>query len=60
MAPMVSDEAFRLDASLAVNTIVTAMYVLVNPTDMLAMASLVKAYRKVCLGNEEATDTELL
>lgn len=59
MAPMVSDEAFRLDASLAVNTIVTAMYVLVNPTDMLAMASLVKAYRKVCLGNEEATDTEL-
>lgn len=59
MAPMVSDEAFRLDASLAVNTIVTAMYVLVNPTDMLAMAALVKAYRKVCLGNEEATDTEL-
>lgn len=59
MAPMVSDEAFRLDASLAVNTIVTAMYVLVNPTDMLAMATLGKAYRKVCIGNESTTDTEL-
>lgn len=59
MAPMVSDEAFRLDASLAVNTIVTAMYVLINPTDTLAIANLVKAYRKVCLGNNQLTDTEI-
>lgn len=59
MAPMVSDEAFRLDASLAVNTIVTAMYVLINPTDTLAMANLVKSYRKVCLGNNQLTDTEI-
>ncbi len=59
MAPMVSDEAFRLDASLAVNTIVTAMHVLVNPTDTLAMANLVKAYRKVCLGNDQLTDSQI-
>lgn len=59
MAPMVSDEAFRLDASLAVNTIITAMRVLINPTDTLALADLVKAYRKVCLGNDELTDTEI-
>ncbi len=59
MAPMVSDQAFRLDASLAVNTIVNAMYVLVYPTDTLAMATLVKAYRKVCLDNRLLTDAEL-
>lgn len=59
MAPMVSDEAFRLDASLAVNTIITAMHVLVYPTDTLALANLVKAYRKVCLSNENVTDTEI-
>lgn len=59
MAPMVSDEAFRLDASLAVNVITGAMRVLINPTDSLAVATLVKAYHKVCLGDEQATDTQL-
>ncbi len=59
MAPMVSDEAFRLDASLAVNTIVTAMYVLVNPADTLAMSTLVKAYRKVCMADDMLTDADL-
>ncbi len=59
MAPMVSDEAFRLNASLAVNTIITAMHVLVTPTDTLALANLVKAYRKVCLGNDRVSDSEL-
>lgn len=59
MAPMVSDEAFRLDASLAVNTIITAMHVLSNPSDNLALATLVKSYRKVCLGNDQLSDTEI-
>ena len=47
MVPMVSDEAFRLDASLAVNTIVTAMHVLATPDDSLALAMLVKVYRNI-------------
>jgi len=59
MAPMVSDEAFRLDASLAVSTIITAMRVLISPNDTLALANLVKAYRKVCLGNDKLSDTNI-
>lgn len=59
MAPLVSDEAFRLDTSLAVNTIVTAMHVLVTPTDTLALATLAKAYQKVCLGNAQLSDSEI-
>ena len=41
---MVSDEAFRLDASLAVNVIVNAMRYLVNPEDGITEAFLAKAY----------------
>lgn len=42
---IVSDEAFRLAASSAVNFIVDALYVLHNPEDILHKASLVKAYQ---------------
>ncbi len=41
---MVSDEAFRLDASQAVNTIVSAMRYLVNPDDGLTEAFLAKSF----------------
>ena len=44
MLKMVSDEAFRLDASQAVNTIVNAMRYLVNPDDGLTEAFLAKSF----------------
>ncbi len=44
MLDMVSDEAFRLDASQAVNTIVNAMRYLVNPDDGLTEAFLAKSF----------------
>jgi ATP-dependent exoDNAse (exonuclease V) beta subunit len=44
MLKMVSDEAFRLDASEAVNVIVNAMRFLTHPTDRLTEAFLIKAY----------------
>lgn len=42
---IISDEAFRLDASLAVNTIVTAMKYMADTTNELALAFLVNAYQ---------------
>ena len=42
---IVSDEAFRLDASTAVNTIIQAMRLLTHPDDMIARANLSKSYR---------------
>lgn len=44
MLKMVSDEAFRLDASQAVNTIVNAMRYLVNPDNGLTEAFLAKSF----------------
>ena len=48
---LISDEAFRLDASLAVNIIMDALRVLMHPNDRLAMANLAKAYCKVTSGS---------
>ena len=48
---LVSDMAYRLDRSLAVLTIVKAMYVLLHPNDILSKAELSKCYRRV-LGEE--------
>ncbi len=56
---MVSDQAFRLDASLAVNTIIRTMKFLSNPNDTLLMATLVKAYHKVTHPDDNNTDTKL-
>lgn len=47
MINMVSDEAFRLDASLAVNVIVKAMYLLTHPGEQLPAAFLAKAYLRI-------------
>lgn len=42
--PVVSDEAFRFDASQAVNLLIDALRVLNNPADTVAVASIAKAY----------------
>lgn len=48
---IVSDEAFRLDASLAVNIIVNALRLLVRRTDLLVMATLAKDYQRLLAGD---------
>lgn len=54
---LVSDEAFRLDASLAVNIIIDALHVLMHPNDRLAIANLAKAYCKVTSGSVYSEST---
>ena len=49
---MVSDEAFRLDASQAVQTLVTALHYLLHPNDDIAHATLLK-YALTYLDSEE-------
>ena len=44
--PLVSDEAFRLDASQAVNTLITALHVLAHPQDEIGKATLRKFARQ--------------
>ena len=60
MVNMVSDEAFRLDSSMAVNIIVNAMYVLTHPDDKLALASLVKLSQHTRHGENGTDDVNLL
>ena len=56
---IVSDEAFRLDASNAVNLMILALKLLVNPEDQLTKAAIVKTY--VCDVKQQAVgDNELL
>ena len=43
---LVSDEAFRLDASLAVNVIIEALRLLTHPHDKLTKSKLVKLYQQ--------------
>lgn len=40
--PLVSDEAFRLDASQAVNILITSLYHLIHPEDLIAKATIEK------------------
>lgn len=49
---LVSDEAFQLDASLAVNILVDALHLLVNQDDILVKSNLAKAYQKSILGKD--------
>lgn len=44
---LVSDEAFRLDASLAVRMLIGALRYLVHPDDKLTIAFLAKAYHRI-------------
>ena len=50
--PLVSDEAFRLDASQAVNALVTALRVLIHPDDPISRATLQK-FALTFLGSDE-------
>lgn len=43
---VVSDEAFRLDASLAINTLINALRLLSNPNDEITKSNLVLTYQK--------------
>ena len=55
---IVSDEAFRLDASNAVNLMILALKLLVNPEDQLTKAAIVKTY--VCdVKQQKISDNEL-
>lgn len=53
---LVSDEAFRLDSSVAVTMIVDAMHLLTHPDDNLARAQLAKGWQRRVLGNMQADD----
>ena len=48
---ILSDEAFRLDASMAVNVLVEAMRWLVEPDNEIVTAYLAKVYQNTILGN---------
>ena len=56
---VVSDEAFRLDASLAVNLLMDALHLLTHPDDQLAKANIAKIYQSQVIGTDKA-DHELL
>ena len=51
---IVSDEAFRLDASVSVTILIQALYLLTHPDDVLAKAIIAKLYQRSVLGNTEA------
>ena len=57
--PLVSDEAFRLDASVAASLLVQALHVLTHPDDLLARATVAKLYHRHVLGDTIA-ENELL
>ena len=56
---IVSDEAFRLDASLSINIIITAMRVLLDENDRLSASTLAKTYQNNIL-RRSLTDDEIL
>ncbi len=56
---IVSDEAFRLDASIAVNLLVEALRLITHPNDNLAKAHIVKLYQRYVL-DKKTNDNELL
>ncbi len=57
--PLVSDEAFRLDASTAASLLIQALHVLTHPEDLLARATVAKLYHRHVVGNT-LSDNELL
>ncbi|WP_028896384.1 exodeoxyribonuclease V subunit beta [Prevotella sp. HUN102] len=56
---IVSDEAFRLDASLAVNIIIDALHLLTHPDDLLTRGKLAKTYTQKVL-KQNITDSDIL
>ena len=51
---VVSDEAFRLDASVAVSLLIQALHLLTHPDDQLAKATVAKLYQRHVLGCTDA------
>ena len=56
---IVSNEAFRMDSSQAINIMVDALRLLLTPDNVVVRAQLVKSYQRFVL-QTELTDTELL
>ena len=56
---IVSDEAFRLDASVSICLLVQALHLLTHPDDLLAKATIAKIYQRSVLGNT-MNENELL
>ena len=56
---IISDEAFRLDASVSICLLIQALHLLTHPDDLLAKATIVKLYQRTVLGNTIA-ESELL
>ena len=56
---IISDEAFRLDASISICLLIQALHLLTHPDDQLAKATIVKLYHHTVLGNPIA-ENELL
>ncbi|MCH5307280.1 MAG: UvrD-helicase domain-containing protein [Prevotella sp.] len=54
--PIVSDEAYRLDASVAVTLLIQALHLLIHPDDELAKATLATLYQRSVIGNETIND----
>lgn len=57
---MVSNEAFRLDASVAVNIIVLALRLLLHRDNSITLATLAKTYQKHVLHSDDGDGTLLL
>ncbi len=57
---IVSDEAYRLDASLSVCLMIQALHLLTHPDDMLAKATIAKIYQRAILGNRIAEEELLI
>ncbi len=53
---LISDEAFRLDASLAVNILIDTLRILVQPDDLVTLARLTKAYHQHVLNDMDDMD----
>ena len=56
--PIISDEAFRLDASVSVCLLIQALHLLTHPDDQLTKATLAKLYQRSVLGND-VSESEL-
>ena len=56
---IISDEAFRLDASVSICLLIQALHLLTHPDDKLAKATIVKLYQRSVLGDSVA-EQELL
>lgn len=56
---IVSDEAFRLDASVSVQLLINALFLLTHPTDSLTKANIIKSYHQDVLC-DNLSDADLL